>query len=81
MAIAHADYSVRAGMHATLMLNNKGPQPLDVRPTLFGLSGARRFGPTVIVLGNSFREIDLRDWVGDDESERAACRSLIMGRT
>ncbi|MFL6208763.1 MAG: hypothetical protein ACJ74W_07920 [Pyrinomonadaceae bacterium] len=66
--LAATYYSVRHHMRATLMLNNKGPQPLDVRPTLFGLSGARRFFPPVPVPGNSFREIDLRDWVGGDEA-------------
>ncbi len=68
--LAATYYSLRAGVRATLMLNNKGPQPLDVQPTLFGLHGARRPVPTVTVPGNSFRELALRDWVGDDESFR-----------
>ena len=68
--IYSAPTRLRAGMRATLMLNNKGPQPLDVQPTLFSLSGARMSVPTVTVLGNSFREIDLRDWVGSDEAFR-----------
>lgn len=63
-------YSLRENLNATLMLNNKGPQPLDVQPTLFSLSGARLPVPTVTVPGNSFHEIDLRDWIGDDDAFR-----------
>lgn len=68
--LAATYYSLRHHLRATLMLNNKGPWPLDVQPTLFGVSGARRFFPTVTVPGNSFREIDLREWVAGDESFR-----------
>ncbi|HEX8071312.1 MAG TPA: hypothetical protein VF546_15255, partial [Pyrinomonadaceae bacterium] len=68
--LAATYYSLRADLRATLMLNNKGPQPLDVQPTIFSLSGARRFVPAVTLPGNSFRELDLRALTGDDEAFR-----------
>ncbi|MCA1642395.1 MAG: hypothetical protein LC785_10700 [Acidobacteria bacterium] len=68
--LAATYYSLRGDLRATLMLNNKGPQPLDVWPALFNLGGAPLPVPTVTVPGNSFREIDLRDWIGGDESFR-----------
>ena len=43
-------------------MNNKGPQPLTVLPTLFNLSGERRDLSDVTVAGNSFTVIDLRDY-------------------
>jgi hypothetical protein len=43
-------------------LNNKGPQPLDIQPTLFSLDGQRLDVPPVTVDGTSFRVIDLRQW-------------------
>jgi hypothetical protein len=46
-------------MVATLMLNNKGPEPIEVKPTLFSLTGERLEAAPVIVEGESFRNIDL----------------------
>jgi hypothetical protein len=56
-------YNLRGNLSATLTLNNKGPQPLDVQPTLFSLNGQRLDVPPVTVPGTSFRVIDLRQWV------------------
>ena len=58
--LAGSYYSMRGGLKATLLLNNKGPRPLEVRPTLFSLAGERLDIQPVIVEGNSFRMIDLR---------------------
>ena len=55
-------YSLRGNLSATLTLNNKGPQPLDVQPTIFSLNGQRLDVPPVTVPGTSFRVIDLRQW-------------------
>lgn len=68
--LAATYYSVRPDLRATLMLNNKGPQPLDVQPTLYSLSGASLSVPAVTVPGTSFREIDLGEWIGGDDSFR-----------
>ncbi len=55
-------YSLRGNLSATLTLNNKGPAPLDVQPTLFSLNGRRLDVPPVTVGGTSFRVIDLHEW-------------------
>lgn len=60
--LAASYYSLGGNLSATLMLNNKGPLPLDVRPTLFSLGGERLDLPPVIVEGKSFREIDLSQY-------------------
>src|SRR6185436_5694600 len=42
-------YNTNNGMTATLLLNNKGIQPLEVRPTLYNLAGQELVLPPVIV--------------------------------
>jgi hypothetical protein len=65
--LAAAYYSINDGLTATLMLNNKGPKPLEVKPTLFSLDGQQFELPTVIIEGTesgaSFREIDMNEFV------------------
>lgn len=61
--LAGSYYSVRNSLSAKLLLNNKGPQPIVVMPTLFSLSGERFDVTPVTVDPNNFRMIDLRDWV------------------
>lgn len=55
-------YNLQDNLSTTLILNNKGPEPLDVQPTLFNLDGVRLDVPLVTVNGTSFRTIDLREW-------------------
>lgn len=57
--LAASYYRVGNNMVATLMLNNKGPEPIEVTPTLFSLAGARLDAAPVIVEGESFRNINL----------------------
>ena len=59
--LAASYYSVKDNLTATLMLNNKGPEPVEVKPTLFSITGERLDVPAVIVAGESFRNIDLRE--------------------
>ena len=59
--LAASYYSVKDNLTATLMLNNKGPEPVEVKPTLFSITGERLEVPAVIVAGESFRNIDLRE--------------------
>ena len=44
------------------MLNNKGPLPIEVQPTLFSLNGDRFEAQPVIVDANSHRFEDFADW-------------------
>jgi len=60
--LAASYYSLGDGMTATLMLNNKGPKPIEVTPTLFSLDGRRLELPPVTVDGSSFRELDMGDF-------------------
>jgi Bacterial Ig-like domain (group 2) len=59
--LAASYYTARHHLTPRLLLNNKGPQPVEVKPTLFSLSGARLDAPSVVVDPESFRFVDLRD--------------------
>ena len=43
-------------------MNNKGPQPLEVLPILYGTNGETLQIPPVTVGRNSHQTVDLRDW-------------------
>lgn len=60
--LAGSYYSLNNGFSAKLLLNNKGPLPIEVHPTLFSLSGERFDVPAVTVKGNSHRFEDFGDW-------------------
>lgn len=60
--LAGSYYTLRDGFASTLLLNNKGPKPLEVRPTLFNLEGQRIDITPVTIESNSFRLIDIREW-------------------
>src|SRR5690349_17172939 len=60
--LAASYYKVTNNLTSALMLNNKGPQPVEVRPTLFSLSGEKLEAPPVVVEGESFRNFDLREF-------------------
>lgn len=57
--LAASYYSVKDNYRSNLMLNNKGPDPVEVRPSLFALNGNRMDAPPIIVPGESFRNVDL----------------------
>ena len=57
-------YSIDDGLTATLLLNNKGPQTLEVNPTLYSLSGQQLELPPVFVEPTSFQNINLSEWAG-----------------
>lgn len=59
--LAASYYSVRDNLNARLMLNNKGPNPVEVKPTLYSLRGERLEAAPVTVDPESFRNVDLRD--------------------
>src|SRR5215475_454643 len=60
--LAATFYSVREGLKTTLTLNNKGPLPLEVKPTLYNRAGERLDITPVTVPANAFSVIDLREW-------------------
>jgi hypothetical protein len=61
--LAASYYSVKKNLSAKLLLNNKGPHTLEVKPTLFDLSGERYDISPIMVDGNSFQMIDMREWI------------------
>ncbi len=63
--LAASYYSLKNGQRSRLLLNNKGPRPMEVKPTLFSMSGERYEVEPLIVEGASFQMIDLRSWVKD----------------
>lgn len=61
--LAGSYYSVKNGLSAKLLLNNKGPRPIEVKPTLFSMGGEKYEVAPVVVEGNSFRLLDMRGWI------------------
>jgi len=80
--LASSYYSVQGDLTATLMLNNKGPKPLEVRPTLFSLKGERLDIQPVVVEANSFRMIDMREWaaLGGPSFQEGSIQLFHLGR-
>lgn len=56
-------YSLKDGLTTKLTLNNKGPNPIAVQPTLFSSDGQRLDVPTVTVDGLSFVTLNIDQWV------------------
>jgi hypothetical protein len=60
--LAGSYYTINNNFSAKLLLNNKGPLPIEVQPTLFSLSGERFDAPPITVASNSHRFEDFGDW-------------------
>jgi hypothetical protein len=60
--LAGSYYTIKSNFSAKLLLNNKGPLPIEVKPTLYSLSGERFAIPPVTVDANAHRFVNLRDW-------------------
>ena len=75
-------YNTQNGMTATLLLNNKGIQPLEVRPTLYSMSGQELVLPPVIVDPSSHRFINLSEWasIGGEGFERGSIKLFHYGK-
>jgi hypothetical protein len=56
-------YSVKNGLTAKLLLNNKGPRPIEVKPALFSMGGESHKIAPVTVEGNSFQILDMSGWI------------------
>jgi len=57
--LAASYYSLRDGLSARLMVSDQGPRPMDIRITLFALSGERLDLPTASLAAQEVREFDL----------------------
>lgn len=74
-------YDVEAFPSARLLLNNKGPDPIEIVPTIFSSNG-NQFNPApVVVEGNFFRFIPLKEWatLGGDGFERGNIKLVHHG--
>jgi hypothetical protein len=60
--LAGSYYTLKDGFTARLLLNNKGPLPVEVYPTLFSMSGERFDAPAVVVDPVSYRFVDFGEW-------------------
>jgi hypothetical protein len=75
-------YNTQDGMTATLLLNNKGIEPLEVRPTLYSMAGQELVLPLVIVEASSHRFINLSEWasIGGEGFESGSIRLFHYGK-
>ena len=75
-------YSTQNGMTATLLLNNKGIQPLEVRPTLYNMAGQELVLPPVIVGPSSHRLINLSEWasIGGESFQQGSIKLFHYGK-
>lgn len=75
-------YGTRDGLTATLLLNNKGGQPLEVRPTIYDLGGHAVDIPPLTVEASSFRFVDLREWAeaGGGSFSRGSIKLFHVGK-
>jgi hypothetical protein len=60
--LAGSYYTLKNNFSAKLLLNNKGPSPLEIRPTIFAMSGEKFEPPAVAVAGNSYVFVNLAEW-------------------
>lgn len=60
--LAGSYYSLKNKFSAKLLLNNKGPNPIEVQPTLFSMDGERFDAPPITVDANSHRFEDFAAW-------------------
>lgn len=75
-------YSTQNGLTATLLLNNKGSQPLEVRPTLYNLHGQAIDIPPVTVDPASFRFVNLQEWAdtGGESFSQGSIKLFHVGK-
>ena len=55
-------YTTKNGFTSNLLLNNKGPQPIEVQPTLYNLNGQILQIPPIVVEANTYQTIDIASW-------------------
>lgn len=75
-------YSTQKGLKATLLLNNKGGQALEVRPTIYNLSGQAIEIPAVSIEASSFRFVNLQDWaaIGGESFSQGSIKLFHVGK-
>lgn len=62
-------YSLEENLTATLMLNNKAPEPVLATPTFYSLNGTRLRLPPITVPAASYIDVELRELLADADEE------------
>ncbi|MGH9957246.1 MAG: hypothetical protein ACREBC_08965, partial [Pyrinomonadaceae bacterium] len=80
--LAGSYYTLNDGFNTKLLLNNKGPDPIEIQSTLFSLGGERLGVPSVTVAGNSHMFVELSDWVSTagDQFREGSIQLLHPGK-
>lgn len=75
-------YTLENNIDAKLLLNNKGKDILEVRPTLYNSQGQQQEIPPVLVEPQSFRFINLQDWaaIGGDSFKSGNIKLFHTGK-
>lgn len=80
--LAGSYYTLNEGFNTKLLLNNKGPDPIEIQSTLFSLGSERLGVPPVTVAGNSHMFVELSDWVSTagDQFREGSIQLLHPGK-
>jgi hypothetical protein len=74
-----AYYSVRGELEARLTLNNKGPNALTPRVTLYSRDGRRHVADPITIPGRTFAVLDLRALAASAGPGGRQCTCLVHG--
>ncbi len=74
-------YTTKNGFTSNLLINNKGPQPIEVQPTLYSLAGQILQVPPITVPPNSHQTLDLASWatIGGNEFKEGSVHLFHRG--
>lgn len=74
-------YSLRENLAASLMLNNKGPEPINATPTFYSMSGTRLTLAPIVVPATSYIDVDMDQLLADagDEFREGSLKVAYQG--
>lgn len=74
-------YSLRGGLATTLMLNNKGGQPILAMPTFYSMTGTRLQLAPIIVPAASYIDVDMHELLAEagDEFQEGSMKIAYEG--
>lgn len=74
-------YSLRDGLQASLMLNNKGPEPILANPTFYSMAGTRLQLASIVVPATSYLDVDLQELLANagDEFREGSLKISYQG--
>src|SRR5258706_2046915 len=74
-------YSLRDNLSATLMLNNKGPEPILATPTFYSLAGTPFHPASITVPATSYIDVDMHQMLAGagDEFQEGSMKIAYQG--